>query len=622
MPPSAGQAPGGPPSPGPDGPTSSGVAGESDAAFSVVADAVNAARGDAGTWLTDSGAVVDEEEDAAEWIMFPGADRPAPGGVIPGSEASGLAGGWINDSGDRAGGAPSVAARVETGLGQASAADASQAPGGPDDRVATISAERSAASADPASLRPSRDQTSMMPMGALSMVEAPTPGPHQRTLETGLSGGADTFRTDPAGLTREPSVLPRPVSAARTNAAATARPVLPGGAGRETQDQAEASSGGAGQPGSADSRPTSPSSSGPLVAIAAGPQDPGPKIAAIRAATAPSRGLSGKGVGGSFPPQGAVKGAQSGQPQPNMGPESPPGPAHSWQGAVGTSMFGPASRAGWGPHDPDPGSRTDATETPRGASESVPAKGALGSPPGDRVPGRRDAAHDQQKHIARGTPNATPATDAARDPGQLRRVGRWSTAPVGTPGQQAAFAPGPGQPVEPVAEGGDQVELADRRADASLSEAAQAQVERGVSAARGQNPAATTAQASSFRQVAEAIAAAERARVEIRLEPEELGRIRFHMQITDHGIALQVTADRAETLEMMRRHVDQLARHLSDAGFPGSSFSFAGERQGRPGTPTPEAPPSNEAPPAERVATAAGDSSADPATRDGLDLRL
>ena len=63
--------------------------------------------------------------------------------------------------------------------------------------------------------------------------------------------------------------------------------------------------------------------------------------------------------------------------------------------------------------------------------------------------------------------------------------------------------------------------------------------------------------------------------VEVRLSPEELGRVRLAMTPGDAGMTVQVTAERQETLDLIRRHIDMLANDLKDQGFSNLSFSFA-----------------------------------------------
>ena len=63
--------------------------------------------------------------------------------------------------------------------------------------------------------------------------------------------------------------------------------------------------------------------------------------------------------------------------------------------------------------------------------------------------------------------------------------------------------------------------------------------------------------------------------VEVTLSPEELGRVRVSMQASESGMTVQITAERPETLELMRRHIDVLAGELRGQGHTGLAFSFA-----------------------------------------------
>lgn len=62
--------------------------------------------------------------------------------------------------------------------------------------------------------------------------------------------------------------------------------------------------------------------------------------------------------------------------------------------------------------------------------------------------------------------------------------------------------------------------------------------------------------------------------VEIRLSPEELGRVRLTVSVHDGAIAVAVQADRPETADLMRRNIDALAREFRELGYEQSSFSF------------------------------------------------
>lgn len=77
-------------------------------------------------------------------------------------------------------------------------------------------------------------------------------------------------------------------------------------------------------------------------------------------------------------------------------------------------------------------------------------------------------------------------------------------------------------------------------------------------------------------QVAEAARTLREGQMEITLVPEELGRVRLTMTPSEAGMAVTIMAERPETLELMRRNIELLARDLSSQGFENLSFSFGG----------------------------------------------
>ena len=80
---------------------------------------------------------------------------------------------------------------------------------------------------------------------------------------------------------------------------------------------------------------------------------------------------------------------------------------------------------------------------------------------------------------------------------------------------------------------------------------------------------------------------AEAGPVEVLLHPEELGAVRF--QIHQHGDSVRVVlcVERPETLDLVRRHADQLMQEFRQAGFSGATLSFGSWAQqgGQPDTP-------------------------------------
>ncbi|WP_415405024.1 flagellar hook-length control protein FliK [Tateyamaria sp. SN3-11] len=76
------------------------------------------------------------------------------------------------------------------------------------------------------------------------------------------------------------------------------------------------------------------------------------------------------------------------------------------------------------------------------------------------------------------------------------------------------------------------------------------------------------------RQIAEAIHRSPEKTVEIALNPVELGRVRMVLSATDAGISVSILADRPDTLDLMRRNIDDLGQSFAELGYEDVSFSF------------------------------------------------
>lgn len=74
--------------------------------------------------------------------------------------------------------------------------------------------------------------------------------------------------------------------------------------------------------------------------------------------------------------------------------------------------------------------------------------------------------------------------------------------------------------------------------------------------------------------IAEAFKRAPDKPIEIALNPIELGRVRMVMSTNETGIVVTVSAERGDTLDLMRRNIDDLGKSLSDLGFEDVSFAF------------------------------------------------
>ncbi len=147
--------------------------------------------------------------------------------------------------------------------------------------------------------------------------------------------------------------------------------------------------------------------------------------------------------------------------------------------------------------------------------------------------------------------------------------------------------------------------------------------ERGQTTQHAANPipVPTTAETarSAAQQIAVSVLHTPGKATEIALNPEELGRVRLSLTAVDGQIMLTVLADRPETQELLRRHLDMLAQEFRDLGYKSISFSFG--RDGQSGAPSEHGRHGQDsiADPTDPDATALRPQ---PAPQSGLDLRI
>lgn len=134
--------------------------------------------------------------------------------------------------------------------------------------------------------------------------------------------------------------------------------------------------------------------------------------------------------------------------------------------------------------------------------------------------------------------------------------------------------------------------------------------------AQGSNTPPRPDPALIMRQVSDGIQKlSEAGGVELRLSPEELGSVRMQFIQGESGLTVHINAERPETLDLIRRHIDQLAKDLAESGFDSAGFSFGDENakgQHKAGSASLDDMP-EESVPTERLATQG---------LDGLDIRV
>lgn len=125
-------------------------------------------------------------------------------------------------------------------------------------------------------------------------------------------------------------------------------------------------------------------------------------------------------------------------------------------------------------------------------------------------------------------------------------------------------------------------------------------------------------------QVSHAVAGKPDGTVELSLSPDELGQVKVILKHEDGGIAVSIHAERQETLDLMRRHVDILARDFRDMGYTDVSFSFSDRRGNQQGAAFVAGQDFNSGTDAQAISDTSGPIPAAPRrlAAGGLDLRM
>jgi flagellar hook-length control protein FliK len=216
-----------------------------------------------------------------------------------------------------------------------------------------------------------------------------------------------------------------------------------------------------------------------------------------------------------------------------------------------------------------------------GATETGPDSPATKAAERTAVPAQppRTGLPEHTPESVRVAPAGAAGADGA-SMGETRQAPppETSAACAAAPGATAAVRAGSDS-----AGGGDPLPTAD---EAALCLVAGADPALGARAADRPHPAgqAVAHLPPGFGQrLAEAVAHFPDRTIELTLSPEELGRVRMTLATHDGTLTLAIHADRPETIDLMRRHIDQLAQDFRDLGFSDLSFSFGRDDSARHG---------------------------------------
>lgn len=78
-------------------------------------------------------------------------------------------------------------------------------------------------------------------------------------------------------------------------------------------------------------------------------------------------------------------------------------------------------------------------------------------------------------------------------------------------------------------------------------------------------------------QLSEAFATKGERKVDVMLNPKELGKVKMQLATGDGGVRVMIHTERTETGDLMRRHINELEKEFKEMGFESISFEFSGD---------------------------------------------
>lgn len=271
-------------------------------------------------------------------------------------------------------------------------------------------------------------------------------------------------------------------------------------------------------------------------------------------------------VPGTAPPVDASPAApEPGTPIPTRGPGADPATVP----AAGVAIAQPDLAAAQTHSQPQPQTQPAAAPPAGVPQPAVPAADAATAKPGapSKDPKEKDAASTP---AAEGPRHATAsATDLPLPSDPRSPTSATPSASILAPASDAIAAAGlqPGAP--------DAVALAGLQPVAPYAQA----VPPALTATAADAAPPVARGDAAVGQVAVAVgkgAGSGSRKVELRLDPPELGRVEIHLAPNDRGtLHATVIAERADTHDLLRRHGEALSRELTSAGYSDVTLSFS-----------------------------------------------
>ncbi|MBB5517322.1 flagellar hook-length control protein FliK [Amphiplicatus metriothermophilus] len=284
----------------------------------------------------------------------------------------------------------------------------------------------------------------------------------------------------------------------------------------------------------------------------------------------PTRGAdrSGFGEDGAAPIEGPLAANPRREPRETVARAAPVDPVRAGERAAAPAAVAVENAARAGESSPAPVA-SPAPLAAGSAPQDAPAQIAAAPAPGDRAAPGAPLAASAEIAPSEARPVETPGPRAGADAARLLAEGRARLSLIDRQAGQPfahgleALAARESAPA-PFAAAGDVIHL-------QAGEGAPVETAARSEAARAQ------AGADAARQVIASIRAEKGASsIDVQLDPPDLGKVRIHFAIDrNDSVLATVSSDRGDTLDLLRRHANDLLRGLEDAGFAGVQLEFA-----------------------------------------------